>query len=361
MAIELSNIIFTDQDDVVPVSGVEQIVNTGIANTVAGNDIITGTGYIGIENRGTLNTDDGNDLIAGVGQSAGIRSVSGTINTGDGDDIITGTSSLDNLDNSLEGRDGILTYYSTLDTGKGNDIITGSGGPYCSGISNFGSTFNTDDGNDIIIGTGGLSRSGIYNEGVMDTGNGQDIIAGINTGSGSYGGGIYNRKDIKTGEGKDIITGNGDLLGIENDGTINTGNGADLIIGRGGYLEDGFYFGAGILNNGTINTGDGTDSIIAEGGFFGSGSVFLENGKDYLKGFGMGNFSGGNGQDTLELTSGTYTIEISETGVNFTQTNSNVFGNTSITMITSEFEKLIVGSTTYDFTSLTEGQTIIIA
>jgi hypothetical protein len=56
MAIELSNIIFTDQDDVVPVSGVEQIVNTGIANTVAGNDIITGTGYIGIENRGTLNT-----------------------------------------------------------------------------------------------------------------------------------------------------------------------------------------------------------------------------------------------------------------------------------------------------------------
>jgi hypothetical protein len=44
MAIELSNIIFTDQDDVVPVSGVEEIVNTGIANTLAGNDIITGTG-----------------------------------------------------------------------------------------------------------------------------------------------------------------------------------------------------------------------------------------------------------------------------------------------------------------------------
>jgi hypothetical protein len=29
-------------------------------------------------------------------------------------------------------------------------------------------------------------------------------------------------------------------------------------------------------------------------------------------------------------------------------------------MITSEFEKLIAGSTTYDFTSLTNGQTIVV-
>ena len=43
MAIELSNITFTDQDDVVPLSGVEEILNTGIANTLAGNDIIIGT------------------------------------------------------------------------------------------------------------------------------------------------------------------------------------------------------------------------------------------------------------------------------------------------------------------------------
>jgi hypothetical protein len=47
--------------------------------------------------------------------------------------------------------------------------------------------------------------------------------------------------------------------------------------------------------------------------------VFLGNGQDYLKGFGNGNFNGGNGQDTLELTSGSYTIEISGTTVNFTK------------------------------------------
>ena len=46
MAIELSNLTFTDQADVVPVSGVEEISNTGMANTLAGNDRITSTGKI---------------------------------------------------------------------------------------------------------------------------------------------------------------------------------------------------------------------------------------------------------------------------------------------------------------------------
>jgi hypothetical protein len=99
--------------------------------------------------------------------------------------------------------------------------------------------------------------------------------------------------------------------------------------------------------------GNGKDSLIAEGGFEGSGNVFLGNGKDYLKGFGSGNFDGGNGQDTLELTSGTYTIGISSAGVNFTKN--------SIIMNTSDFEKLIAGGTTYNFSSLTNGQTIFVA
>ena len=38
MAIELSTITFTEQDDVVPLSGVEIILNNGITNTFAGND-----------------------------------------------------------------------------------------------------------------------------------------------------------------------------------------------------------------------------------------------------------------------------------------------------------------------------------
>ena len=126
--------------------------------------------------------------------------------------------------------------------------------------------------------------------------------------------------------------------------TIETGNGNDIITS----------FGT-IFNNGEINTGNGNDSIIADGGvgedFGGNGRVFLRDGKDYLKGFGSGDFNGGTGKDTLELTPGIYTIEISGEVVNFT----NSIG---IIMKTSEFEKLIVNNTTYNFASLTDGQTI---
>jgi len=81
MAIELSNVMFTEQDDIVPPSGVEEIViNTGITNTLAGNDIINGgTNSIStwksptaafnsaVYNNDTLNTADGNDIIMGRG------------------------------------------------------------------------------------------------------------------------------------------------------------------------------------------------------------------------------------------------------------------------------------------------------
>ncbi|MEG4010234.1 hypothetical protein QUA41_29765 [Microcoleus sp. Pol11C1] len=402
MAIELSNLTFTNGADIVPASGVQQILNTGVANTLGGDDSITGDPINilsevlngtsehlhGIYNSGTLHTDDGNDIIAGIGRkydlfagtgiynttgtietgngndritglsaSRGIQSLSGTINTGDDDDTITGAAT--SLDGGSEVGVGIFTSHSTLDTGKGNDVITGTAldSAYADGIDNFLSTFTTGDGNDIIIGNTKGGSVGIRNRGSIDTGNGNDRITGTNTGSRSYyfGSGIYNYEEITTGEGEDIITGTSDVDGIVNDGSINTGNGADSIVGRGGFFDEnnGLYYGGGIKNRGTINTGNGNDSLIADGGFDGSGNVFLGNGKDYLKGFGSGNFDGGNGKDTLELTSGSYTVGISGTAVNFTKD--------SIIMNTSGFEELIAGNTKYDFNRLTNGQTIVVA
>jgi hypothetical protein len=168
---------------------------------------------------------------------------------------------------------------------------------------------------------------GIENGGLMDTGNGDDTIIGTNTGPNSLGWGIANGGDIITGDGNDMITGIGTTYGI-------------------------FFFN----NNGTINAGNGNDSIIADGGvedFIGSGRVFLGNGKDYLKGFGSGDFNGGNGKDTLELKPGSYTVGISGTAVNFTK------GSTI--MKTFDFEILIAGNTTYGIPSLIDGQTIIVA
>jgi len=229
MTIELSDLKFTKQDDRVPVSGVKKIVNTGITNTLAGDDEITGTAdKFGFVNYGTLNT-------------------------GDGDDIITGKS----------------------------------------------------------------------NNGYI----------GINNASGA---------SIKTGDGRDLISClYGDIKNASG-ASIKTGDGGDLII-----CNDV------IANDGLIDTGDGNDTLLANRGFKGSGSVNLGNGNDYIRSSGKGDLSGGAGNDTLQLTSGSYTISISGRTVNFTKGNQ--------LMITSEFEELIAGSTTYDFTNLTAGQVITVA
>jgi len=408
MAIELSGITFTDQGDIVPVSGIEEILNTGITNTLAGDDIITGTGVnnyargilnefgiiytsdgndiiIGIHNKkeesfsgkgifnagGTIDTGNGDDIIIGMvtgdfvigNESYGIQHEQGTIDTGDGNDRITGIT-------QDESAEGIYCGYSIIDTGKGNDIITGSG---FTGINLFISTVTTGDGNDTITGicSDFIYGAGIASSGLIDTGDGDDIIAGIS----NNGTGVYNRNILNTGKGKDSIISQGKFINsaalflpsgsggvflgdgndsinitdtdlfshaLENFNIIDTGDGKDIITSTGV-----------IYNQGVINAGNGEDSLIADGGYEGSGNVFLEKGKDYLKGFGTGNFNGGNGKDILELTSGSYTIGISGTTVNFTKN--------SIIMNTSEFEQLIAGGTTYNFSSFTNGQVIFVA
>jgi hypothetical protein len=434
MTIELSNVTFTSHADVVPLSGVEDIVNTGISNTLAGGDTINGYSddtistlkdkFAGFYNSGTLNTDSGNDLITGIfndqntsfntniDQKFGISNVGGTIDTGDGNDIIKGIVQK-NQDLGYSFNAAILNdYQSAIYTGNGNDIIigihnelfnysgnaivnrssidTGNGNDTITGITERGSgiystgTINTGDGNDIIEGTA-IIGEGIFftNNGLIDTsikvdtGRGNDIIAGtgntmglgidmtITTGDGNdtisgtgvFDVGFYNTGSVYTGDGNDIVTGtsrnnfsisNGNLYITSR--IIDTGDGNDVITGTSG---------DGIFNSGIIKTGNGNDSLIADGSyyldFYGEGSVFLENGNDFLKGFGNGIFNGGNGNDTLELTSGLYTINISGTTVNF------IASQLSTTMQTSDFEILIAGGTTYDFSSLTNGQTIIVA
>jgi hypothetical protein len=234
------------------------------------------------------------------------------------------------------------------------------------------------DGNDLINFSGNIA-SLIANDGIIDTGNGEDFIifeesffnnkGGIFLGDGNdsitannningYGPGsrLNNFNFIGTGDGNDIIT-SADV--IYNEGIIDTGNGDDSIIVDGGVNGSGD--GYGIYNNGgAINTGNGNDSIIANEGFKSaqnsSGAWFLGEGDDYIKGYGSGDFYGGNGNDTLELTPGTYTVGIwGDAG------ESPIFTKGDQLMITSEFEKLKAGSTIYDFTSLTAGQIIIVA
>jgi len=460
MAIELSNLTFTEQDDIVPQSGVEEIVNTGLANTLAGNDIINGESgnsipdvevpdpKAGIFNTGTINTEGGNDKLTGIfndltnnsSTGYGIYNVEGVIDTGEGNDILTGIG----IDRGIFGQSG------TLNTGNGNDIITGTG---FFGIENNWDTFNTGDGSDIITGIGtkfggilnygpintgadddiirGTTMSGsgieniangsidtgdgndiimaignayiLYNVGTINTGNGNDFIIAeengllplyisyisvnggtINTGSGNDSiilqGGLHNSGGVFLGDGNDSLALTASKVfpnyALDNSNTIDTGDGDDIITSIGVIYNEGVIetgngddsiivnstgTGYGIYNNGgAINMGDGNDSIIANEGFESgpnsSGAWFLGEGDDYIKGYGSGDFYGGNGNDTLELTPGTYTVGIwGEAG------ESPIFTKGNQLMITSEFEKLKAGSTIYDFTSLTAGQIIIVA
>jgi hypothetical protein len=422
MVIELSDLIFTEQDDIVPeFEQYDRILNTYIANTLAGNDRISGNfvyhpyyrpeDHYGFKNQGVLNTDDGNDTITGYlgygrfgGHDNAYNIVNlGTLNTGEGDDIIWGGSQ--NY-GSYAVYNGILNE-GTLNAGEGNDTITGLGRDGYGFVNN--GTLNTEDGNDIITAiaqdTGafrGPSNGFVNSGGTLNTGEGNDTISGygstyggygiinfdstINTGNGddsiisgltfSNRGGVFlghgndsitsedtnqrsleNYNFIGTGEGDDIITTTYGV--IYNEGIIETGNGDDSII-VDAYIDEitGNY--CSIYNNGGhINTGDGDDSIITTAGFQSgensSGSVFLGEGEDYIKGFGSGDFYGGNGNDTLELTPGTYTVGIWGEGG-----ESPIFTKGNQLMITSEFETLIAGGITYNFASLTAGQIITV-
>ena len=314
MAIELSYERFNNEDDIVPrYSAKEVIRNTGFANTLYGNDRITG---VGPGRRSSIS-------------DSGIYN-SGTLYTDNGDDIITGT--YDATEHSLHNAN----YVPRPNNGRS---------PYRDDRGNF--YYYAPDPNEPIPLP--LYNYGIKNSGTIDTGDGNDTITGSNTTEGGY-------LILDPRDSVGIIR---DSVAIDNGGTIKTGAGADSIISDGKLINSGTVnlgddndtitcYGV-IYNDGEINTGNGNDSIIAYGGFESglnnSGSVLLGSGEDTLYGFGSGDFYGGDGlEDKLELTFGSYTVGKVGAGVSFTKGSS--------VMITYEFEKLIAGYDTYNFSSL---------
>lgn len=327
MAIELSYERFNNGDDIVPWYSTEEVIlNTGSTNTLGGDDKITGVGpgrRPSIYDSGIINRS--------------------TLDMGPGDDMITGT--YDDTEYSLHNAN-----YVRLRPNNGRSIYKDDRGR---------TLYYPDDSIPLPI-----NNYGIYNSGNIDTGEGNDTITGSNTSNRGNGIGF-----IGLDSQGNIFIYNPDNIGIYNGGNINTGGGNDSIISQGKFINSGNVFledgndtitSYGVIyNSDTIDTGDGNDSIIAnlgfESGYNSSGSVFLKEGEDYLNGFGNGNFNGGDGEDTLELTPGSYIVGRSGAVVTFTKGSS--------VMITSDFEKLRVnsifmGSTTLDFSSFANGDMI---
>ena len=300
MAIELSSLTFTHQADIVPLFGTAEIINTGTANALNGDDRITATGGLfglvtGLPfttSGGTINTGNGNDTITGsataIGGGSGIAIYgAGTINTGNGNDSIIATGAYDGLTNN-----GDFVVSINIDTGNGDDIITGQSiGSSGNGITNSG-IINTGDGDDIITGGATGTGAGIQNfgTGVIDTGNGNDIVDALHGGFSTFNGiGIF-----ILGKGADIIKGFGS-------GRFDGGSGKDMLLFGAGEYEvsasangDGFY---------TVSKG-GINMFVKDFEFIGSASN-PSSAFDFSSALG--------GSFTIAAASPTYTLKSSAT------------------------------------------------
>ena len=347
MAIELSSLVFTEQNDIVPVSGVEAINNTGTANTLGGNDLIFGTKetkidipfqetYSGIFNSGTLNTADGDDIITGgtiseiksSGNYYGIYNI-GSIYTGDGNDSLLGDGNDGGFFNGFPND--INNSPSIINTGNGDDLISAFA-PRGDGLRNY-SIINTGDGKDLIETTG--YYHGLLNEGSIDTGGDDDLILGTSREGDFYEPAIYNSGSINTSDGNDRITGRGaynaiNPNGVINSGIINTGNGEDSITSEGIFTNIGVVFlgedndsligeadlpnGRAIENFNVIDTGNGDDYISTYSHLYNEGIINTGNGNDSIYSRFIYNNGGaiitGDGKDSI------YSSEGFESGLN---------------------------------------------
>jgi Ca2+-binding RTX toxin-like protein len=249
-----------------------------IAGGFGGNDtMIGGTG------NDTIYAGDGNDIVSGGG---GIDSIYGGL----GDDSLTlqlGGGRLeggDGNDTLIAGTSGMIGNV-TIIGGDGNDSITGGSHAVLidGGIGNdtislrSSATVYAGDGNDTVT----ASSAGAPN---IDLGNGNDYLAissGVTTFTvtGGAGNDTINVSSLSSAPGL-ISGGTGDdsvRAGLGND-TIYTGTGTDLISGNDG--NDKIY----AQGSGTIFGGEGNDTINLSSAAGDTLMISGGNGADYFEG-----------------------------------------------------------------------------
>lgn len=283
----------------------DSITGNGLANVLsggAGDDTINGAG-----GNDTLSGGDGNDTVSGGTGNDVMNGGAGddVLNGDDGDDTVSGGAGADTVNggvgaDTLNGEDGD----DTIDGGLDNDIVSGgvgsdnlSGGDGNDTVSggadndtiNGGAgddALNGDDGDDTV--NGGTGADMIYG------GAGADILDG-EEGDDTIDGGLDN-DTVNGGADNDTIDGGaGDdvLNGDDGDDNVSGGTGADMVYGGTG--ADILRFTSDIVYDGSVqayNSGspgiDGTGEQKSASGRSGTFDVF----------------NGGDGYDTLVLTSG---------------------------------------------------------
>jgi Ca2+-binding RTX toxin-like protein len=327
-------------------SGIENLVggagndsligNTGNNQLDGGTDNDTLEGGAGDD---TLLGGDGTDTaIFGAGNNTVNLTLTTGQDTGEGIDLLSGIENLVGGD----GDDVLIgnTANNQLDAGTGNDTLEGGAGD---------DTLLGGDGNDTAVFGAGDNIVNLTSPGGQDTGEGTDVLSGI--------------ENLVGGAGNDGLfgnAGNNQLDGGTGDDFLNAGAGNDTLIGgvgndflQGGDGNDTAVFGAGdntvnLTSTSPQDTGEGTDVLSGIEnlvGGAGNDSLIGNTGNNQLDG-GTGNdtLEGGAGDDTLIGGDGndTAVFGAGDNTVNLTSTSPQDTGEG--TDVLSGIENLVGGA-----------------
>jgi hypothetical protein len=296
-------------DNQVTATGTAVDTGVGGANTAVTAD--------GIENRGTLVAGTGVDVISGEARAESQGGVLLTVAGG--------------IDNGFGSTRNNIPLAPTITTSGGTDTLEGVG---------------------TVVAIGGIGlASGIETSGLIDTGDGNDLVSGTSTatvtdGINAVADGIEN-SDIAALGGGLIITGNGndtlfaratatgnntnaeaiairnDFVDLVNDVPETVIAGGDIDLGANNDVIDAFAEATSTtgvataigIRGGSVNAGSGNDRITAASnqlllgdngvalaggrGFGGDVEIDMGSGNDTISGFGQAAASGGTGTDTL--------------------------------------------------------------
>lgn len=307
-------------------SGADYIYNTVASATIfalAGDDSIQN--FYG--NLVSINADDGNDNIeiyqssnitinAGAGNDniSNVESDHTNINAGAGNDFIDNIGSYVTIDGGND-NDFILNELGdsvSINGGKGNDSIT-TYGYYSSDIYWYGIyvTVNGGSGNDLIS----LSNSSGYAEVQYASGDGNDIIYGINsTDSLKISGAKYST--VKSGSDLKVNVGNGSILlkdaanlAVKIIGTMESGSTTNETLQAGMSIKSSVLTASTAFKGNRINLADyeatkvNASALTQNVTIIGSSaanSIKSGKGADIISGVnGKNTISGGSGNDSI--------------------------------------------------------------
>jgi hypothetical protein len=312
---------------------VKGIQNQGIINTGAGNDIVSGTAIANLSATVTAqaiafaqnaNTSVITNALASIefyATADGIDNSGGEINTGQGNDSIYGSAIGSVAADAIAYADAsaiaeAMAGATATSLAKATITVTG--------IKNIGGKITTGDGNDTItaFATSSCITSSVAASSTLSSGNSDDQA-------------LAEAVSDAFAEAKDTA------IAIDNTGgLISTGKGNDTIIAKATGSESYGIFG------GSINMGKGDDRLEASS-LGGGVNINMNDGKDYVEGFGNATIDGGKDYDILSF--GSY----SKSDFNiYSQNSFTIFELGGVSMKTHGFEEFKFAEGSYNSSDL---------